>query len=348
MNVKNDDSMRYVAGIDGGGTKTACMIGDNKGNILSYVITDGSNHQISGLSYTVRNVSKSIRLACSKAGISQKQLSFIYMGMAGADLPEDIACLTTVFKKEFNKVPFEIVNDRWNAFACEANDTGAVSICGTGGSMAVRGRGGKIYSTRALRYILGNYGGGNHLSEMALHYAFRCDEHTGLYTRLVEELPKFCNCSSMDELAKEIYTSNYVFYKKYNIPKLVFRLAAEGDTICKYIINNMGLEMGSMIAGLIKKAGLENEAVPVVLSGTLYVTDSHRQLIQPFEQELRKTVPSAILQVVTCPPVVGAVFMALDKIGVTLTWEEKQRMKSYDKADESHESDEWPEDNEKI
>ncbi|TAH73798.1 MAG: hypothetical protein EWM47_02375 [Anaerolineaceae bacterium] len=339
MNEKNDCVMRYVAGIDGGGTKTACMISDNKGNILSYVITDGSNHQIYGLSRAVRNVTKSIQLACSYAGLSQNRLSYIYMGMAGADLPEDIISLTSAFKKEFGGIPFEIVNDRWNAFACEANDIGAVSICGTGSSMAVRGKGGNVYSTRALRYVLGNYGGGNHLSEMALHHAFRCDESTGKYTRLVEELPKYCDCSSMDELANQIYLSEYKFYKKYNISKLVFRLAFEGDMICKNIISNMGMEMGSMVAGLIKKAGLEHEEVPVVLSGTLYVTDVHKQLMQPFEQELRLTVPLAILQLVTCPPVIGAIFMALEKINVRLTIEEKSKMKSYDRLNENLEND---------
>lgn len=333
MNEQNN-GIKYVAGIDGGGTKTACMIADSECNILSYVITDGSNHQLTGLTSTVENVTKSIKLACERAGIDKENLSYIYMGMAGADFPEDIECLTNAFSKEFEGIPYKIVNDRWNAFACEANDMGAVSICGTGSSMGVRDNHGNIYSTRSLRYILGNYGGGNHLTEMAMHYAFRCDENTGPYTKLVEELPGFCRCSSMEELAKKVYTSNYVYYKKFNIPKLVFGLASEGDAICKEIINRMGSEMGYMVACLIRKAGLEKEAIPVVLSGSLYVSDNRRQLIQPFEDKLRLTVPSAIIRIVTCPPVIGALFLALDKIGIKLTWEEKQKIKAGFKSDE--------------
>ena len=176
---KQGEGLRYVAGIDGGGSKTACMISDHCGHILSYVITQGSNHQICGMKHTVEHVLQSIVLACQDADISFCQLSFIYMGMAGADLPEDVERLTDAFEKEFEEVPFLIENDRWNIFACESNSWGAVSVCGTGSSMAVKGKDGQILSSRALGYMLGNYGGGNHLTEIALHFAFRCDEHTG-------------------------------------------------------------------------------------------------------------------------------------------------------------------------
>ena len=102
--------------------------------------------------------------------------------------PSGVSQLINAFEKEFEEVPFLIENDRWNIFACESNSWGAVSVCGTGSSMAVKGKDGQILSSRALRYMLGNYGGGNHLTEIALHFAFRCDEHTGDYTRLAEEI----------------------------------------------------------------------------------------------------------------------------------------------------------------
>lgn len=325
---KQGEGLRYVAGIDGGGSKTACMISDHCGHILSYVITEGSNHQICGMKHTVENVIQSIELACQHAKISFCQLSFIYMGMAGADLSEDVERLTDAFEKEFREVPFLIENDRWNVFACESNSWGAVSVCGTGSSMAVKGKDGRILSSRALGYMLGNYGGGNHLTEIALHFAFRFDEHTGDYTRLAEELPGLCECSSMGELAKRIYNSNYQYQTKYNIPKMVFQLAEEGDKCCRKVVNKMGVEIGDMLAHLIGEAGLQNEAIPVVLAGSLYVADKKRLLLQPLEKRLRSMVPFAKIKIVTCPPVVGAVFMALEQIGISLDKEKRKTMKN--------------------
>ena len=80
MNDMNGLNKRYVAGVDGGGTKTACMIADETGSILGYAVAEGSNHQISGFPLAIENVYLSIRTACAQADISFSQLSFIYLG----------------------------------------------------------------------------------------------------------------------------------------------------------------------------------------------------------------------------------------------------------------------------
>src|SRR5699024_8113560 len=126
-------------GVDGGGTKTACMIADETGSILGYAVAEGSNHQISGLSLAMENVYLSIRTACAQAGISFSQLSFLYLGMAGADSADDFDMLNRTFSEKFGSIPFRVVNDIWIAFACEAEqDWGAVSVCGTGGNLGVK------------------------------------------------------------------------------------------------------------------------------------------------------------------------------------------------------------------
>ena len=93
----NGLNKRYVAGVDGGGTKTACMIADETGSILGYAVAEGSNHQISGFPLAIENVYLSIRTACAQADISFSQLSFIYLGMAGADSADDFDMLNRAF-----------------------------------------------------------------------------------------------------------------------------------------------------------------------------------------------------------------------------------------------------------
>ena len=307
---------RYVAGVDGGGTKTACMIADESGTLLAYAVTEGSNHQISGFSLAIENVCRAVDVACDKAGIQRETLSLIYLGMAGADSRADFQLLNDGFAAAFGGFPFKVVNDVWIAFACEVRQGwGAVSVCGTGANLAIKDPEGKVYSVRALRYILGNYGGGYHLAEIALHHAFRCDEHTGPDTRLAEILPRYCDCADMDELAQRVYQSGYQYYKNYNIPKLVFDLGRQGDKVCRDILVEMGTQLGTMLGYLICHAGLKEEKVPVVLAGSQYAKDSHRLIIGPLEEALRKYVPAVSLHVVQCPPVVGAVLGALDEIG---------------------------------
>lgn len=308
---------RYVAGVDGGGTKTACMIADEHGTVLACAVTDGSNHQICGFSLALENVFSAVDTACARAGIQRETLSFIYLGMAGADSQEDFRLLNQGFSAAFGGIPFKLVNDVWIAFACEARQGwGAVSVCGTGSNLAIKDPSGKIYTVRALRYMLGNYGGGYHLAEIALHHAFRCNEHTGPDTYLAEVLPQHCGCANMDELARRVYQSGYQYHNHYNIPKLVFDLGWQGDQVCRDILTEMGTQLGTMLGHLICHAGLNQEKIPVVLAGSQYSKDSHRLIIGPLEEVLHKFAPAASLYVVQCPPVAGAVLSALKEIGV--------------------------------
>lgn len=324
---------KYVVGIDGGGTKTACMVVSLDDWRIATALTGGSNHQIVGIGGTKESIASAIDLACAKLHVAREEIAFAFLGMAGADLPEDFVLLRTGLREALGGTPFEVVNDIWIAFSSAAQtDWGAVSICGTGSNLAVRTPQGHIHAVRALRYELGNYGGGNHLTDIALHHAFRCDEGTGAYTRLVEELPALCHTADMNELAMQIYQSNYRYAYSFNVARLVFDLAAQGDAICLGIIRRMGEELGEMLGRLIVHAGLSDQPVPVVLAGTQYVKDEHGFLVQPFCKTLSSFVPGAVVRIAEDPPVLGAVISAAAAVGVSIPPDIRARLSAAARA----------------
>ena len=321
---------RYVIGVDGGGTKTACIVSDLSGNELAINTAGGSNHQTIGISSAMENVFQAIGTACDKLSIGIQDIEFIFLGMAGVDFQEDTDLISGQLKDRIGKIPFKLVNDSWIAFSSATKSKwGAISVCGTGNNLAVRDRNGKIHSVRALRYMLGNYGGGIHLTEMALHRAFRCDEGTGEYTELAKALPPFCNCLSMNELAEKIYTSDYQYQRDYNIPKLVFDLARKGDKVCDQLIRDMANEVGEMIGRLIVRSGLESEAVPLVLSGSLYVKDEDRLFIPRLVEKVREYVPKVEALLAETPPVFGALMEAFSCVGISLPEERVKRIREF-------------------
>ena len=323
---------RYVVGIDGGGTKTACMLTDLSGQELACSVAGGSNHQTVGIHSAMENVCQSINSACSQLGVGRESIDHVFLGMAGADLQEDLDLLGANLRTVFGKIPFHLVNDSWIAFSSATEcQWGAISVCGTGNNLGVKDKAGRIYSVRALRYMLGNYGGGNHLAEMALHRAFRCDEGTGPDTALTRELPAFCRCASMDELAHRIYCSDYRYQRDFNIPKLVFDLAYEGDEVSRALIEKMAVEIGEMLGRLIEKAGLAQEVVPLVLSGSLYVKDQHQQFIPHLQQAVERFVPRVHVILAQNPPVYGALRNSLFAVGKRLPIEQEERIIAFAK-----------------
>lgn len=309
--------MRYVIGIDGGGTKTVCVLANELGEVMDVSFTGCSNHQICGIDTAVHTVTELIDNAVKKSGLTRQDISFVKMGLAGADLESDLKLLNEHFYNTIPQMKLEIVNDIWIAFSSEiVNGWGAVSICGTGHNTAVLTPDGRAFGIRALKYVLGNYGGGRHITDNALHCAFRSSEQTGDYTQLEQLLPQYCGARDMNELASLVYQSGYTYQYQFNIPKLVFDLADEGDPVSHQIVQSVGSELGRMTGGLIKKAGICGIKVPVVLGGSIFVNCGSGLIIKCYSESLSKLVPDFSLHILKKPPVLGAVLTGLKSIGV--------------------------------
>lgn len=310
--------MRYVAGIDGGGTKTRCIIGDDKGHILGDWTVGPSNHQSLGAKKAGEAIREVFLKAVSLAGLSPNQVEYVFLALAGADLPCDLELLYKLCSPIFTPVPFRIVNDTWAAMRSGLKTPwGAVSICGTDGNAAVRHPDGKKAILRSLSYELGNYGGGGDITRMALHHAFRADEGTGPDTLLQTFLPPVLGADDMKDLLTRFYPQRHNLSGLLNqVPPLVFHLANQRDRVCQDILIHMGHVLGEMLAGLIMKLEMEDMEVPVVLGGSVY-KGNNPLMIDEFTTVLHRTAPRAYTIIPTLPPVAGAYLSALDELSIT-------------------------------
>lgn len=309
--------MIYVAGIDGGGTKTRCLIGDLNGNILGDYTLGASNHQTIGETQAKAIVSEVYIKALEKANITHEDIEYVYLGLAGADLPSDFELLNELCDGIFRGASFQIVNDAWISMRSGLKGKwGAVSICGTGSNAGACHPDGRKIILSALSYELGNYGGGAHITEKALHYAFRAYEGTGKETVLVKELPRLFEAVDMEDLLPKFYPQKLINDGMLQrVPPLVFKLANNRDWVCQQILIDMGHVLGEMVAGVIKRLGMEDMEVPVVLGGSIYKGDNPL-LINELTTTLHTQVPKAYIKIPLLPPAVGAYLSALDSIGI--------------------------------
>ncbi len=309
--------MRYIVGVDGGGTKTDILLCREDGSCCGRTVVGGSNHQLIGLEQAGKTLLSGIEALLESQGVKRKELAAVCLGLSGADFEEDIRALEGIIAPLGQQVPCKVINDAWLPLAAMApTGAGAVSICGTGHNTAVRMADGKRLQISALGYVLGNWGGGNMLTTQAMHAAMRAAEHTGEATRLTEELPRAYGQADMLALQREFYLNHCQGMYAAPVPQMVSRLAAEKDAVCIRLLEHDGRVQAEMTAGLIAHAGLQARSLPVVLAGGLYLKDTSGYLVKGYREELLRRCPKARLMLLDKPPVVGAALLALQEAGL--------------------------------
>lgn len=306
----------YLAGIDGGGSKTKCIIGNEKGEILAEGNGGPADYGQSGLEITKASIVQALTEAVNKLNIKISDLDFSLLGLSNADQEQDFVVLEKLCKEIFNNVPFKVMNDTWIGLkAGNPEYWGIVCIFGTGGALAGRTKDGKKeIQLRNIDFEYGSRGGGVEIVKLAFHYAFRADEQTGLKTRLVTEIPLLLGLNNMEEVTAYLRINGARTFKCLEITILVCRLANEEDIICQNILIELGTEIGKMAGGLIKRLELEKEEVPVILIGSVFCKSESPLLLDSYTMELHRAAPFAKIIISKDEPVIGAYKLALEYI----------------------------------
>lgn len=321
--------MKYIVGFDGGGSKTRCVLGDTQGNIIADHVGGPSNHQTIGLSKTKAVLEDLFHLVLETANISKTDIEYIFLGLAGADLPSDFEKLNEICESIFISIKFEVVNDAWIIMRSGTKDPyGAVSIYGTGANAGAINRNGEMNILRALSYNLGGGGGGGEITTDALHYAFRSNEKTYDHTLLENELPKLFNFNTIEELLDNLYPEDKIPYVEMTkVPPLVFKLAKAGDKVCQEILTTKGKLQGEMVNGILEQSKMIGSKFPVVLGGSIYKGNSP-EFINAFKETILSKSPEAEFNFAGLEPVAGAYLFGLDRTNHHLTDEQLNAVQS--------------------
>lgn len=314
--------MKYIIGFDGGGSKTRGIVANLNGDILADYTGKSSNYHMIGKEETKANIENIYINLLKESNIKKDKVEFVFLGLAGADLPVDFKVLNTIAKKIFKNIPFKIVNDAWIIMRSGIKKPfGAVSICGTGANAAAVNDKGKTKILRALGYPYGSYDGGSQIANEALHAAFRSDELTGEFTILEKEIPKLFEKENMGELISLIHPENKIRHQIYKkIPPLVFECAKKNDSIAKNILITGGKIQGKMVKGALKGAEMPYKEFPIVIGGSIFKgVSSH--FLDSMIDEIKLEYPKIYVIKPSYPPVYGALFYAYDELNLTIPFD---------------------------
>jgi len=311
--------MNYVLGVDGGASKTLCLVADVDGRVLGFGRAGGSNHQICGLDPALAQIVHCVRKALAQAQASAPEVQLGMFCLAGADLPEDYAMLSEAIEDLGLCQKVVIKNDSMAALRSGlSRPWGVVVICGTGTNAAGNAPDGQELVLPGLGHISGDWGGGEGISQEIIRLVMRAWDGRGRPTALSQMVLDALGASSPEVLLRMLYRNRLERDQLLGLVPLLFEAAYAGDEVACQLVREVGMEVGVTARTILRRLSLQDTDVQVVLGGSIFKAKGPL-LIDAVTEVIHEVAPRASIVLPEVEPVVGALLLALEAVGVELT-----------------------------
>jgi len=312
----------YYLGVDGGTTRTKAVVCDDDGHVVGSGEGPASNYQIVGLDAAMKGLAETVRTALTAADLSAVQIAHAVFGLSGMDMPMNRAQLEAGLAATFPTLSIRLVNDTWIMLKAGTDKGwGIAVVCGGGANACACGRDGSWVTLRGLGYESGLRGGGLDMFRDVLHVAFLSHDGTGPRSILEEAVLEVTGVGDYDtlrllflEAMQDMIGHGDLLQRALAVIPRVFEGATAGDEPCKHILMLQAEALGEAVTGLVHKMRFEQEAVDVVLGGSIF-KGSNPLLVDRLALIVHESAPLARLTMPPLDPVLGACIMALEMSG---------------------------------
>ena len=308
--------MNYILGIDGGGTKTLAVCADIHGNILGIGISSGSNYHTVGLGEAIAAIKRSSTQAMSIAGVKHSDVRSACIGLAGAGRETDRYILLPAFTGLLIADKVILEHDAFIALAgAMVCNPGVIVIAGTGTMAFGINSSGEQNRSSGWGNILGDEGSAYYIGHNALISACKAYDGRGAETVLIDGIVKLLELDDFNDVVKKIYSASPKDIA--GIAPLVSQTAYAGDEVAIRIMKDAGIELALSAVSVIKRLGMEDDKVQVATTGSVF--NAGEILMTHFIESVKSTIPHAEIICPKFKPVIGALLLALQEIGVEFT-----------------------------
>lgn len=328
--------MRYIMGVDGGGSKTYTVITDENGCLLGKGVSGGGNYQGPGIDVALFHIKESIERALKTANLTYDDISFVQYGLAGADRKKDFSILEPALAT----LPFE----QW-ALVCDTmeglrtgspENIGVVLVCGSGTNAAGRNKAGQMVQTGGFGYLFGDGRvGGFEMARETFRAAVRSWDLREIPSILQEKVARYYGFENMEQVYGYFLDHEIYEIRDGKLTLLLHEAAAEGDELAIRILKNTGYELGIAANSVIRKLGdFGDFSIPVVLVGSVVQKGKNQQLLQTLRETIEQKYKPIEMIIPEIAPVYGSVMLAMDRLGIQTPPDMYDLFKSYGGYDE--------------
>ncbi len=302
--------MAIYLGIDGGGSKTSCLIGDET-SVLGAGTGGPSNVVRVGETQARESLITAIRQACRVANIALSQIGSVCVGLAGAARPEISelvrGIVSEVIKGEI-KPAIRVVGDMVIALeAAFGSGPGVIVIAGTGSIAYGRNAEGQTARVGGWGFAISDEGSGHWIGRTAVAAAIGAWDADPVHNLpLIEILLKSWRLETIAQLVPAANATPPPDFAAL-FPS-VLSLADSGDRIARDVLSQAGAHLATLAGTLLRRLFPTCGAVLVAMSGGVFASSA--LVRQVFYNTLSSAHPNAALNPSVVEPVRGALELA--------------------------------------
>lgn len=306
--------MKYLIGIDGGGTKSKCVITDS--NLKPIFETTGgpSNFLMLGTEKVAETILGLIIQCVNNLNINYDDIAAIVLGTTGGgrksdaeDLEKAVTHLAAHKRILLNK--FQVESDARIALeGAFSGKPGSILIAGTGSIMFGKDSKGIIHRVGGFGRFIGDEGSGFRLGKKGLNSVAKEFDGRGNKTFISVLLKEKFKIESPENLITEIYRNNFDIA---SVAPLVIEAGEKGDKIAQHIIETEADELVLHIESMRKK--LKEKKMYVALIGSLITTENFYSF--RFREKVVQKFDDVVIKDAENPPEIGAAILAKQLAG---------------------------------
>ena len=346
--------MVYVMSIDGGGSKTACLVADETGRLCGYGKSGPVNSNYSIRGSVIEAIQFAIRSCLHCEDLNQEEINTLYISAPIA--PDILEEGLSPFKINQVKRAAEGETPRWAIRFWIEDRVGVTIDAGTGSLARGWSEDGREAGSGGWGATLGDEGSGYWIGLQAMASILQASdgrieptqltqpvlEHFGFADLLdmvfkvshglvnskepdqIGILPDsdqvFKDCTAEQDGGIQFHISEgagpLTRTEVASLCPVVKKVAQRGDKTAIGIFNRAGVELGRLATAVIKRLEMENDQFAVVPFGGVF--QAGEIVLDSCRNTLLKTAPKAKLIKPKYEPVVGGILLALDTYGVKI------------------------------
>ena len=306
--------MAYYLGIDGGGTKTRCVLADET-TVLAKAMSGGSNMIRLGETQAREALHTAVRQVCAAAKISPHEIGAICIGAAGAARPEIaakirsiLAELTPEIAPEIALTKIEVVGDMNIALeAAFGAGPGVIAIAGTGSIVYGRDVAGHTARAGGWGFAVSDEGSGHWIGRRAIS-AILSARDQGLDTKLTDMILQAWKLNTIDDLVQHANSTPPPDFPR--LYPIVLRAADEADSTARDLLADAGAKLATLAAIVVRRLAPH---APVAMLNVAMTGSVFRQspvVRQVFYNTLQTSFPGVDVRHDLADPVEGALARA--------------------------------------